>query len=404
MPMELSRRLGHRRRAGCTALRSAAWLALAVILSVGRPAAADEVDDALATIARVGPQGAGSAEARQARDQLARRGTEILPQLLSAMDTTNVVAANWYRTAYEEITARELAKTSPQFPLESLHAYAADPARQGRVRRRVLELLDRVEPAYRGELIPTLLDDPEFRAEAVQAALDAGAKAEADGNLAQAIGEYRKAFEHSRSAEQATASAAKLTALGETADIVAHLGFVVDWRLLGPFDAPEYSGFAKVFPPEKEKAIDFQAEYEGKEGKSLRWRRFHAADALGQLNLIDSIAPVKEAVGYAYSELNSPREIDAQLRCGADDNCTVWLNGERVFGREQWLNGTRLDRFVAPVHLRPGTNRLLVKICQGPQHKDPEVPNNWSLQLRFCDATGVGLGLTSALPADKEGK
>lgn len=402
--MELSRRLGHRRDIRQMPLLSALGFWLAFALNAAWPAAADEVDDALAAIARVGPQAAGSAEARQARDELARRGTEILPQLLSAMDTTNVVAANWCRTAYEEITARELAKRSPQFPLESLHVYAADPARQGRVRRRVLELLDRVEPAYRGELIPTLLDDPEFRVEAVQAALDAGAKAEADGNRAQAIGQYRKAFDHSRSAEQATASAAKLSALGELADLVAHLGFVVDWRLLGPFDAPEYTGFAKVFPPEEEKAIDLKAEYAGKDGKTIRWRPFRTADALGQLNLIDAIAPVKEAVGYAYSELTSPRAIDAQLRCGADDNCTVWLNGERVFGREQWLNGTRLDRFVAPVHLRPGTNRLLVKICQGPQHKDPEVPNNWSLQLRFCDATGVGLGLTSALPADKEGK
>ena len=46
---------------------------------------------------------------RKARDELARRGVEILPQLLAAMDTSNVVAANWYRTVYEEIVARSLA-------------------------------------------------------------------------------------------------------------------------------------------------------------------------------------------------------------------------------------------------------------------------------------------------------
>lgn len=375
-----------------------------VVLSAAKIASADEVDDALATIAKAGPQGAGSVAARKARDQLARQGTDILPQLLAAMDTKNAVAANWCRTAYEEITARELAKDSPVFPLEALENYAADPARQGRVRRLTLALLDRLEPNFRTELIPTLLDDPEFRTDAVQAALDAGAEAEATGNREQAIAEYRKAFEHSRAADQATKSAARLKALGEEADIVAHLGFVVDWRLLGPFDAPEYSGFAKIFPPEEEQTLDFRAEYAGKNGKTIHWRRFRSDDPLGQLNLIDAVAPVREAVGYAYSEFDSPREIDAQLRCGADDNCTVWLNGERVFGRDQWLNGTRLDRFRAPVHLRQGKNRLLVKICQGPQHKDPQVPNNWSLQLRFCDETGVGLGLTSALPAENEGK
>ena len=378
---------------------------LCAALLVGASARADDVDDALAAIARVGPQGAGSAAAREARDLLIKQGPEILPRLLIAMDTKNVVAANWCRTAFEEIVGRELAKSEPQFPLDALRAYAADAQRQGRVRRRGLELVDRLDPEYRASLIPTLLDDPEFRGDAVDAALAAGAKAEAAGERDRAIGKYRLAFEHARSAEQTTEAAAKLKALGETADIIEHLGFVVDWYLLGPFDAPEYSGFEKTFPPEEQAAVDLAAvdltaEYEGQGGRTIRWRRRRAADSLGQLNLIDAIAPVKEAVGYAYSELNSPREIEAELRCGADDNCTVWLNGQRVFGREQWLNGTRLDRFVTPVRLRQGKNTLLVKICQGPQHKDPEVPNNWSLQLRFCDATGVGVGLTSALPAE----
>jgi hypothetical protein len=75
----------------------------------------------------------------------------------------------------------------------------------------------------------------------------------------------------------------------------------------------------------------------------------------------------------------------------ADDNCSVWLNGRKVFAREQWLNGTRFDRFITPVTLIAGRNTLLVKVCQGPQHKDPEVSNNWSLQLRLCDEHGKGI-------------
>ncbi|HVW36873.1 MAG TPA: hypothetical protein VHB99_06195, partial [Pirellulales bacterium] len=303
-------------------------------------------------------------------------------------------------TVFEAIVARELVKSEPQFPLDALRDFAADAKRQGRVRRRALALVDQLDPTFRSQLIPKLLDDPEFRTDAVDAALAAGAKAEAAGDRDDAIERYRLAFEHSRSADQTTKAAAKLKALGQPADIIEHLGFVVDWYLLGPFDAPEYTGFAKVFPPEEQVAIDLAAEYEGQGGEPIRWRRFRTEDALGQLNLIDAIAPVKEAVGYAYSELNALREMEGELRCGADDNCSVWLNGRRVFGREQWLNGTRLDRFTTPVKLREGRNTLLVKICQGPQHKDPEVPNNWSLQLRFCDRTGVGTGLTSALPVE----
>jgi hypothetical protein len=108
---------------------------------------------------------------------------------------------------------------------------------------------------------------------------------------------------------------------------------------------------------------------------------------------------VKESVGYAYAEIESPSEQRVELRCSADDNLTVWLNGENVLAREQWLNGTRLDRFITPVTLKAGTNRILVKICQGPQHVNPEVPNNWSFQLRFCDATGVAAKFRNLVPA-----
>jgi hypothetical protein len=356
--------------------------------STSNEAIADDLGQDAATIARAGPQAAGSREAREARDRLARHGTEILPRLLGAMDTTNVVAANWYRTAYEEIVARELSRPEPSFPLDALRAYAADPARQDRVRRSVVTLLDRLQPGYAAGILPTLLDDPEFRADAVDAVLAAGARAEASGDREQAISHFRRAFKHARASDQVNQAAAKLAALGENADIAVHLGLVTDWYVLGPFDAPEYSGFATLFPPETR--IDLEGNYRGKDGANIGWLRRRSADPIGQLNLIQAIAPVKEAVGYAYSELIVPRGMDAQLRCGADDNCTVWLNGERVLGREQWLNGTRFDRFVVPVRLLSGKNTLLVKVCQGPQHKDPEVPNNWSLQLRFCDATALG--------------
>src|SRR5262245_58944994 len=90
------------------------------------PAADARVAAQLATIARTGRQGAGSAEARKARDELARRGVEILPQLLADMDTSNVVAANWYRTVYEDIVARALERTDFAWPREFMNEYVSD--------------------------------------------------------------------------------------------------------------------------------------------------------------------------------------------------------------------------------------------------------------------------------------
>ena len=342
----------------------------------------------LAAIAKSGPQGEGSALAKLARDELAKRGVGVLPQLLLAMDTTNSIAANWYRTAYEEIVARELSRDETKWPVEFLKEYVSDAKRVGRPRRLVLALLDKLEPAYREQWLPTRLNDSEFRYEAVGLALAAGDRALRNKEDATAKAEFRKAFEAARDSSQVTQAATKLKSLGESADAVTHLGLVVDWWLVGPFDAPHKTGFATVFEPENN--VDLQAKYRGQAGE-IAWKQSHENDSLGQLDLNKQLGTTREAVGYAYADIDVPHERAAQVRCGADDNCSVWLNGEKVFAREQWLNGTRFDRFVTPIALKAGRNTLLVKVCQGPQHKDPEVPNNWSLQLRLCDADGRGV-------------
>lgn len=360
------------------------------------PARADEIEDQLAAIARTGPQGAGSLAARVAIDSLSDCGPEILPRLLAAMDTDNPVAANWYRSAYESIVERELGDDQSEFPIEALRTIVGDPERRGRVRRLALSLCDRLEPGYRDQVVRRLLDDPEFRDDAVDMALATGAQSLAAGDSETAREEFHKAFDHARDANQVSNAAASLAKLGEQVDIAKHLGLVVDWWVLGPFDAPGFTGFARAFPPETE--VDLARTYDGQNAASIAWRRIHTVDPLGLVDLVQTLAPAKEAVGYAYTEIDSPREQTVQLRAGADDNLTVWLNGQKVFSREQWLNGSRFDRFTAPVQLARGKNRVLVKICQGPQHVNPEVPNNWTFQLRFSDEHGGGVPFASALP------
>jgi len=122
------------------------------------------------------------------------------------------------------------------------------------------------------------------------------------------------------------------------------------------------------------------------------------SSVLGEVNLVAALGATAEAVAYAYAELESPAARAAEVRASADDNLTVWLNGQKILAREQWQNGSRLDRFVMPVSLVAGVNRVLVKICQAPQHRDPESINDWVFQLRFCDAEGVGVPLRNLTP------
>ncbi|MFP6650557.1 MAG: hypothetical protein VB817_13895, partial [Pirellulaceae bacterium] len=62
--------------------------------------AADEVADAIQVIAKTGGQARGSESAAAAVRRLTEEDISIVPRLLSAMDTPNIVAANWYRQAY----------------------------------------------------------------------------------------------------------------------------------------------------------------------------------------------------------------------------------------------------------------------------------------------------------------
>ncbi len=367
-----------------------AWSVAVALCAEQRPLDNDaELNKQIAAIAQVGPQGAGASEARLARDALAQRGVDILPALIVAMDTRNVVAANWYRSAWEEIVRREAKQRDAVWPIAFLKQYINDSQRAGRPRRLALALIEEHESGFSTTWIPTRLADPVFGYESVAHALTTGEQLLRDKQTELAKVEFRKAFEHARDSDQVVQAATRLKTLGESVNSITHLGLVIDWWLVGPFHAPEKTGFARSFEPEH--SVDLKGTFKGKGDKPIAWREHHATDKLGQLNLIDVFGTTNEAVAYAYAEIDVAQAHSAQLRCGADDNCTVWLNGRQILARDQWLNGTRFDRFITPVELLAGKNVLLVKVCQGPQGRDPEASNPWSLQLRLCNEQGQGV-------------
>ena len=90
------------------------------------------------------------------------------------------------------------------------------------------------------------------------------------------------------------------------------------------------------------------------------------------------------------------RQGDVLLHFGAVDyKTTVWVNGQKVFGFEEWRNGVRLDRHRFPVQLKAGKNTVLVKVCQAPA---PNPEPNWEFFLRVVDSTGKGISMKSTLP------
>ena len=169
---------------------------------------------------------------------------------------------------------------------------------------------------------------------------------------------------------------------GEQPDVAGTV--VQDWHVIGPFPNEEKKGFATAYPPEKE--VDLDATYEGAGGRKLVWKRTQSPDqpALGKgsINLKKLIDPNRNVCAYAYTEIDSDRERDATLYVGSDDTITVWLNGEKVLSREVY-RGAALDQDQTPIHLKKGTNRVLVKCCQ--------TYGGWEFYLRLGDAYGLPL-------------
>jgi hypothetical protein len=98
---------------------------------------------------------------------------------------------------------------------------------------------------------------------------------------------------------------------------------------------------------------------------------------------------LKEVTAYAYHDFHSSEERPAQLRLGCKNAWKIWLNGEFIFGRDEYHRGAQMDQYILPAELKKGSNSLLIKLCQNEQTEDWTV--EWEFQLRVCDETGKAI-------------
>jgi len=358
------------------------------------PCRAQDAGELLRTMGAVGPDAAGSESARAAWKKLVGMGPQVLPQVLIAMDTPDPVVRNWMRTAFDRIADRARAD-GVAIPVQPLRAFVDDPSRHGSARRLALDLIEAIEPGTKARFIGGRLDDPEFRFEAVTDRADAGEAALKAGDRDKAAALWGEAFAASRDIEQAKALAGRLKAVKAGADLLGHLGYFHEWFVVGPFDANGKKGFATEYAPER--GVDLSAKYDGKTGP-VSWKRAVTADPqprTGMISLTKELGVAYDAVGYAYAAFEVPAETEVEFRGGADDNFSVWVNGKREFGYEEYRNGLRPDRYRFAVKLKPGVNTVLVKVCQAPP--DPTYTDtNWEFLLRMVDRSGKGFGFKPA--------
>src|SRR5262245_59690993 len=95
---------------------------------------------------------------------------------------------------------------------------------------------------------------------------------------------YRKAPKGACDQDQVEAIARALGKLGETIDVVEHLGFVTSWHVVDPFENHKGIGFDKVYDPEKG-AVDLTASYDGKGGEKVEWKQHTTKLPYGMVDL-----------------------------------------------------------------------------------------------------------------------
>jgi len=382
---EFARRLASNSSRLTKLARSAALLgamSLSVTGSTGWGAEAD-VASSLAQVRKVGAKGAGYKEAVAALQTLNRASVGELPQILAAMDGADALVTNWLRGVAETVAQRELDKGG-KLPVSQLEQFLVDTKHAPKARRLAYELIARVDAQAEQRIIPGLINDPslELRRDAVALALAAAEKAGDD--KAAAAKAYRTAFQSARDLDQIKVAATKLKELGEKVDLPQHMGFLMKWKVIGPFENAGGDGFQVAYPPERE--YNASAEYDGKKDK-VKWVDLETSDEYGTLDLNKLVGPHKGAIAYVYAEFESAKAVDAEFRLGTVNANKIWVNGELLTTNHVYHSGSAIDQYIAPGKLKAGRNTILLKIAQNEQ-TEPWA-QDWKFQFRVCDAIGT---------------
>ena len=128
--------------------------------------------------------------------------------------------------------------------------------------------------------------------------------------------------------------------------------FIQDWLVCGPYSRPGVEDLSAIFN------LSFGPE---KPGETVQWGAVPHGD---HVNLAALFPGRENCLAYLKTQIIAPEARDAFLLLGSDDGVKAWLNGV-VVHTNNVNRGDVPDQDIAPVHLKQGTNDLLLKITQG---------------------------------------
>lgn len=378
-----------------------AALALGVALAPAR-AADDETTRALTAIKAVTKEGKGNEDAGPAWKTLVSKGGAALFPTLEAFDENNPTAMNWLRSAIDAIVESETAAKRP-LPLDKLEAFAKETKYAPSARRVAYELLVSKDAAAKDRLLPGFLNDksPDLRRDAIARELDTIERLARPSIRA----DLEKLFVFTRDKDQVDLLAKKIEDNGGKASVSEHFGFVTNMAIVAPFDNTGGKAFATAFPPE---TADDAGPFKGKGDAEVKWFNASTKDKYGKYDLNKIIEkPAKaerhtDAVAYARALIVADKDTPCDIRVTCITSVQVFLNGKKVFERDEYHHGAPFDANTGKATLKKGENTLLVKVLQNAQPQD--YAKVWFFHVRLCDDTGGPLPLKQKLTIDGKDK
>ncbi len=365
-----------------------------LIALLGCSTFAKPADDSISALVTVGSKGQGNEAASLAWPKVAKLGPERLPDLLSAMDKANGIGQNWLRAAVDTIAENSIKK-GKKLPASELEKFLKDSKHSPAARRLAFELLQKSMPGRAAKLVPSFINDPapQLRRDAVKLVLD---DANAESEKESACNLFDKALRAARDVDQIQDAVKALRERGREVDLPKVMGFLMRWKVIGPFDNTDRKGFGVPYPPEKK--IDYSASYKGKEAQA-KWTAFATSDEYGMVDVNLEYGELKEVVAYAHSIFESPEAKSVQFRLGCKNAWKIWLNGKLLFARDEYHRGMRIDQYSIDANLKKGKNEILVKLCQNEQKES--WTKQWQFQLRVTDSSGTAVLASNRGPTPK---
>ena len=364
---------------------------LTTLIGTTNAAEQNPITHAIQTIQKIEREGQGNTEAQEAWKNLVDAGPDAVMPIL------NSVKADTFQAAWFDSVLSAIAEDGEQLPIEAVKTFLKDQEHDSLARFFAYDLLKQADPDSIKAMQLKMIDDPNpiIRSEAIAFRLEQLPK-----DKEASLRELKQLFEAARDFEQTKEIAKQLKERGVSTDIPKQMGVVTQWQVIGPFDSTDGKGYNQPFPPET--AVDLQAEIIGKEDKTLKWKPFQSDGDNGKIDLNDALSKNMDAAGYAYTVLLSTKEQAGEIRVASQNAIEIFFNGEKIFEREEYHHGTRIDQHIAAVTFHKGENKLLIKVLQNNQAQS--WAQDWDFLLRICDSSGGRLPLMQVIETDAGAK